>query len=462
MKRLLCFCLAFIAISGFSQEKRLALVIGNSAYEHGGVLRNPVNDAMAMKRALSEVGFEVMDHYNLDQGEMKQAIDAFGMKLRGYQVGLFFFAGHGIQAGGDNYLIPVDAMLQNEMQVEYDCVRADRVLAHMDASRSDVNIVILDACRNNPFERSWNRSGAGKGLAFMNAPTGTLIAYATAPGSVASDGTGMNGLYTEAILENLLIPDISILEMFQLVRKSVSQKSNYMQTPWESTSLVGNFYFNMSDNAGKPVENTAQVTRQPDPQIVLEDDFSNAASGNFIDIRDQEEYSWVRIGDQVWMAENLNHQTPGGSLGYGNQARQLGRLYNWETAKNACPDGWHLPTDQEWMALEMHLGMSKSQSIEEGYRGNNEGGQLKATGRTYWDRPNKGATNSVGFAALPGGYCSGNIFSNVGSMGYFWTSTEMDPQKAWYRRLFDYSGQIERKSRDKTDMFSVRCLKDLP
>ncbi|HER09350.1 MAG TPA: hypothetical protein ENO20_10630 [Bacteroides sp.] len=459
MKKLLSLLMVFFAIAGFSQEKRIALVIGNSAYKHGGVLRNPVNDAMSMKKTLTRAGFEVMDYYNLSQGEMKAAIDEFGMKLRGYQVGLFFFAGHGIQTKGDNYLIPVDAMLQNEMQVEYDCVRADRVLAHMDASRADVNIVILDACRNNPFERSWNRSGAGKGLAFMNAPTGTLIAYATAPGSVASDGTGMNGLYTESILENLMIPDISILEMFQLVRKSVSQKSNYQQTPWESTSLVGNFYFHRSNMATATSGHTDQPIRQFDSNIQPEENFMNATSGKFIDIRDKEDYSWIRIGDQIWMAENLNHRTSEGSMVYGDQPPQFGRLYNWEAAKDACPDGWHLPTDQEWMELEMHLGMSKSEHAAEGYRGKNVGGQLKETGTSHWDRPNKGATNTTGFRALPGGYGSSNTISNVGSMGYFWTSTEKDLTAAWYRRLFDYSGEIERDYRKKTDMFSVRCVR---
>jgi len=153
--------LVLFPFPGHSQEKRLALVIGNSAYEHGGVLRNPVNDAMEMKRALYQVGFDVLEYFNLEQGEMKRAIDDFGMKLRNYDVGLFFYAGHGIQADGDNFLIPVDAVVQSEMHVEYDCVRADRVLAHMEDARSKVNIVILDACRNNPFERSWSRSGSG-------------------------------------------------------------------------------------------------------------------------------------------------------------------------------------------------------------------------------------------------------------------------------------------------------------
>jgi uncharacterized caspase-like protein len=174
---------------------------------------------------------------------MKKAMDEFGEKLKGYDVGLFFYAGHGIQSKGYNYLIPVDANLKSEAQVEYDCVQADRILALMEASGTKVNIIILDACRNNPFERSWTRSASGRGLAFMSAPRGSLIAYATAPGSTASDGSGKNGLYTSAILESIKIPNLNILQIFQNVRSLVSDQSQGQQIPWESTSLTGDFYF---------------------------------------------------------------------------------------------------------------------------------------------------------------------------------------------------------------------------
>ena len=222
--------------------KRLALVIGNGNC-HGSTLANPENDARAMKNILTQFGFDVLEYENLDQGQMKKAMDEFGEKLKSYDAGLFFYAGHGIQSKGYNYLIPVDAELKSEEQVEYDCVQADRILALMEASGTKVNIIILDACRNNPFERSWTRSTNGKGLAFMNAPSGSLIAYATAPGSTASDGSGNNGLYTSAILESIKIPDINILQIFQNVRGIVSEKSGGKQIPWESTSLTGDFYF---------------------------------------------------------------------------------------------------------------------------------------------------------------------------------------------------------------------------
>lgn len=226
------------------KEKRLALVIGNGTYSHGGSLRNPVNDARSMKTKLEALGFKVLKYENSDQGTIKRAIDEFGRQLKNYEVGLFFYAGHGVQVSGANYLIPTDAKLEYEDEVEYDCVKADRVLAKMESAGTKTNLVILDACRNNPFERSWSRSGGGgNGLAFMNAPQGSLIAYATAPGNTASDGVGSNGMYTEALLQEMSKPGLTILEMFQNVRAKVIKDSEGKQTPWESTSLTGNFYF---------------------------------------------------------------------------------------------------------------------------------------------------------------------------------------------------------------------------
>ena len=224
--------------------KRIALVIGNGNYI-GSILANPENDARSMTDILKKLGFEVYSYKNLNGSQMKRAIDEFGSKLKGNDVGLFYYAGHGLQAKGYNYLIPVDAQLTTEEQVEYDCVRADRVLALMETSGTKVNVIVLDACRNNPFERSWTRSPSGRGLAFMNAPTGTLIAYSTAPGNTASDGSGSNSPYTTAVLENIQIPNLTIIQMFQNVRNVVSQRTKKQQIPWESTSLTGDFYFNL-------------------------------------------------------------------------------------------------------------------------------------------------------------------------------------------------------------------------
>lgn len=227
----------------FQSETRLALVIGNADYVYGGTLNNPVNDARSMSEALQKVGFDVLKYENLNQKDMKKAIDDFGTQLYNYDVGLFYYAGHGIQSGGFNYLIPVESQLQAYADVEYDCVRADRILRKMEYAQTDVNVLILDACRDNPFERKWSRAASGKGLAFMDAPSGSLIAYATSPGRTAADGAGKNGLYTEALLKYIQQRGLQIEEVFKNVRREVETKSAGNQTPWESTSLKGYFYF---------------------------------------------------------------------------------------------------------------------------------------------------------------------------------------------------------------------------
>jgi hypothetical protein len=235
-------------VPAIQPTRRLALVIGNGLYQHGGSLQNPENDAEDIAAVLKKLGFDVMLHTNLDQNGMRRAIDAFGEKLNAYDAGLFYYAGHGVQSRGFNYFIPVDANLRTEAQVEFDCVRTDRLLSVMEDAKNNTNIIILDACRDNPFERSWRRSATGSGLAFMDAPSGSLIAYATAPGRTASDGYGRNGLYTSALLKYLQEPNLTLEEMFKKVRESVSNQSEKAQIPWESTSLTGTFYFLIEDN----------------------------------------------------------------------------------------------------------------------------------------------------------------------------------------------------------------------
>ncbi len=254
--------LSFPNLSFSAPERRLALLIGNSNYMHGGSLPNPVNDVRAMERALEALGFTVMKYENCTQREMKMAMDEFGSRLKGNDVGLFFYAGHGVQVSRYNYLIPVDAKLNNEKKVEYNCVRADRVLAEMEIAGSRTNIVILDACRDNPFERSWRRGTEGSGLAFMNAPSGSLIAYSTAPGKTALDGMGKNSPYTAALLEHIDTPKITVLQMFQRVRSTVKGTSDDKQVPWESTSLSGDFYFSTKGTDSRFSEEKSRLEKE--------------------------------------------------------------------------------------------------------------------------------------------------------------------------------------------------------
>ncbi|HKO94706.1 MAG TPA: caspase family protein, partial [Polyangiaceae bacterium] len=181
------------AQSGSTAEPRVALIIGNADYDDSP-LKNPTNDARLMASTLEGLGFSVLLRLDASQREMKQAIEDFGSRLHRGGTAVFYFAGHGVQSGGRNYMIPVGAKIQGESFVDIESVDVQRVLATMEAANTDVNLVILDACRNNPFQQSTRSQN--RGLAFISAPRGTLIAYATAPGSVAVDGTGNHGIYT--------------------------------------------------------------------------------------------------------------------------------------------------------------------------------------------------------------------------------------------------------------------------
>ncbi len=221
-------------------EKRTALVIGNGVYPNSP-LRNPLNDAREMANALRGLSFDVTLRENLDQKDMKREIQAFGQKLQKGGVGLFYFAGHGVQVSGRNYLIPVGAAIEHEKQVEYEAVDMGAVLGEMDYARNRLNIVILDACRDNPFARSFR--SAAQGLASVNAPSGTLIAFATAPGSVANDGPGENGVFTGELIKAMSQPGLKIEDVFKHVRSAVRETTRGKQIPWESSSMEGDFYF---------------------------------------------------------------------------------------------------------------------------------------------------------------------------------------------------------------------------
>jgi uncharacterized caspase-like protein/Tfp pilus assembly protein PilF len=236
--------------------RRIALVIGNSTYATAPALKNPANDARDMAAALKALGFEVSSGVNLSQRDMKRLIREFGQRLKSGGHGLFYFAGHGVQARGHNYMIPVDADIQSEADVEDSGVDVNLVLSYMDDAQNHLNIVILDACRNNPFARSFR--SASDGLAQVDAPTGTLIAYATAPGRVAADGAGDNGLYTSELLKAMRLPGLTATEMFMQVRREVMSRTGNKQVPWEASSLTGSFYFTPRGASGPTV---AEVSR---------------------------------------------------------------------------------------------------------------------------------------------------------------------------------------------------------
>jgi Tfp pilus assembly protein PilF len=224
-----------------AKERRVALVIGNGAYKTAP-LNNSVNDAIDIGGALTNLGFTVILKTNVKQRTMEETIREFGKQLRSGGVGLFYFAGHGLQVKGRNYLLPIGADIESEADIKYEAVDAGRVLAQMEEAGNGLNIVILDACRDNPFARSYRSSE--RGLAKMDAPEGSILAYATAPGSIAADGTGRNGLYTSKLLEHINTPGLPIELFFKEVRRDVRNASGNKQMPWTESSLIGDFYFN--------------------------------------------------------------------------------------------------------------------------------------------------------------------------------------------------------------------------
>lgn len=226
-------------------EKRVALVIGNGKYGGSiGPLTNPPNDATLMADKLTALGFEVIKLVNGDQKAMKRAISTFGEKLVRAgpdAVGLFFYAGHGVQIGGENYLIPVGAEITKEADADIEAVSANGILSQMEYAGNRVNIVLLDACRNNPLTRSFR--GGDRGLARMDAPKGTFVGYSTAPGEVAADGDGKNSPYVAALSQELGQPGVPLEETFRNVRVRVMAETKEQQVPWDSSSLTGAFYF---------------------------------------------------------------------------------------------------------------------------------------------------------------------------------------------------------------------------
>ncbi len=233
--------------TAYKDEKRYALVVGNSNYSKEiGVLKNPVNDATDVATELRKSNFEVQLVTNCTYVQLREAMRKFHEKLtngpRDQTVGLFYYAGHGVQYQDENYLVPVDADVKYEDDILRMCFPVQRmVLANMERSNSRMNIVILDACRNNPFPATTRSVSAG--LAEMKRARGSFIAYATSPGSVASDGSGRNGLYTQELIKALRKPNLTIEQVFKDVRVNVLRLSGEKQYTWDSSNIIGEFYF---------------------------------------------------------------------------------------------------------------------------------------------------------------------------------------------------------------------------
>jgi hypothetical protein len=221
-------------------EKRLALVFGNSDYGNSGTLKNPVNDANLIEGTLKTLGFEVIKKLNAKKIEMEQAIREFSEKLPEYNVALFYYAGHGMNVEGSNYLLPTDAVLNKKSDCQWEAIEVNKIIAQFEQVPENINIIILDACRNNPF-KSWVRGGE-QGFKMLNPVSGTFISYATAEGATAADGSGLNGPFTEELVRQMVVPQ-SIFEVFMNTGNQVRKRTNNTQQPTYQVNLSGNFWF---------------------------------------------------------------------------------------------------------------------------------------------------------------------------------------------------------------------------
>ena len=332
-------------------ERRVALVVGNGSYA-SAPLRNAVNDAGDMGKALQATGFAVTVVLDADRKELRHAIRAFGQDLQAGGVGLFYYAGHGIEVGGLNYLLPVGADVAHEDEVADECVLVSSVMRKMESAGNRVNIAVLDACRNNPVARS-ARSGGG-GLARMDAAVGSILAYATGPGQIAVDGTGANGLYTAKLLENMQIPGLKIEEVFKRVRVAVKKASQDRQVPWDSSSLTGDFYFVPAPSAemGFAVEQApaagAMVHVADFGFYIDRFEVSNAQYRDFLQAMGNQlegQVEWLDVGDDEALIEQRGGRY---QVRPGFEDFPVVEV-SWFGARRFC--GWagkRLPTAREW------------------------------------------------------------------------------------------------------------------
>jgi uncharacterized caspase-like protein len=248
-------------------EPRIALIIGNSDYASPNLkLANPANDAAAMQLALKDAGFQSIVRLNARRVDFYRAVDEFFARIMRdpHSVGLFYYAGHGVQADGVNYLIPVDAEIQSSVDLEANAFDVARLLRAMQSAQNEMNIVILDACRDNPLRRT---RSIVRGLARLDAPSGTFIAYAAAPGQTADEGhLGANGVFTGELLKAMALPNLPLEQMFKKVITGVRGATRGAQTPWFEASIQGDFFFHpLPPGAAEttPVKNSVAISAPP-------------------------------------------------------------------------------------------------------------------------------------------------------------------------------------------------------
>ena len=344
-------------------EKRVALVVGNSAYQNVARLDNPRNDAALLAGTLRELGFFLIGgdaQTDMDKAALDRAVQGFGRQIQDADVALFYYAGHGVQINGSNYLVPVDANPTREADVDFQMLDVNLVLRQMQLSGTKLNLVVLDACRNNPFGGRGLRAATG-GLAQMKAPEGTLISYATQPGGVAQDGVDGNSPYSKALAATIRRGGLDVFQTFNEVGLAVKRSTNNAQEPWLASSPIGgSFYFKgpgpaatapaTPDSPSRPgatveAERAWSVTKDTGSRAILEDfirQFGHTVYGSMArarleELKGKETASATRPESATSPSAAIQ---PGGipTAILGDNARLLGRFTDWQ-AYTAMPGG---------------------------------------------------------------------------------------------------------------------------
>lgn len=304
--------------------RKIAIVFGEKDYKYANPLINPINDATDITDSLKKIGFDVLTYQNCDLQTMRTAIDDWCSKLSHYDVALFYFSGHGVEIKGENFLIPVDANPQGITDVINDSFSANQLVDRLDNSNVKYSVMILDACRSNPFTRNWARDIGNGGLAPIVGKQ-TFIGYAASPGKTASDGDKRNGIYTEAILKHITIPDLTIDQIFTKVNSYVRGRTEGNQIPFKSSSLSTDYCFSVNRSKNTNVENKIIGFIQPSSAILLSPDrryisIANYLEGNLI-VKDPKTFEVIstlpkqgkpykltsKFGDDLFVLDSINN-----------------------------------------------------------------------------------------------------------------------------------------------------------
>jgi hypothetical protein len=357
MLRMLALLCAFGLVAAPTEaqaERRIALIIGNSVYQNTAELRNPKNDAADMAATLRRLEFEVIEGHDLDKRAMERLIRQFGIKLSGADLALFFYAGHGVAIGGQNYLVPTDARLASEGDADFEGIPLALVLKQMERE-AKTSIVLLDACRDNPLARNLARTmgtrsvQVGQGLAEVKTGVGTLIGFSTQPGNVAIDGTGRNSPYAEALLKHMELPDKDLSGVLIAVRNDVLRATDGRQVPWEHTSLTGQVYLNTGQRPATlasvrpPPPNPANYTSQVELSYwdTVKDSRSPALIQSYLDQYPNGSFASLARA----MLQELRSSSAAAPQAPASDRAELVRLLQTELQRVGCDPG---PVDGKW------------------------------------------------------------------------------------------------------------------